>query len=146
MKIMKKLLVLVILFCTVSSFAQRERSPEARKAMMERLTKQTTPEDRAEIDAKQMTLRLDLTSSQEKQVKDALIAHYSEGKAKRQSIKKSDKKISDEERQKMRVERLDSQIALKAKMKTILNAQQYAKYSQMMERKKGKGKRRGKRK
>ena len=92
-----------------------------------------------------MTLKLDLSSEQQIEVKNTLLAHYKEGEDKMTAARKSGKKMTDEERQKIRAERLDAQIALKAKMKTILNDEQYAKFSQMMERKMHKGKRRGKR-
>jgi hypothetical protein len=67
-------------------------------------------------------------------------------KERKDAVRRSDKRLTPEERTKMKSEHLDAQIALKAEMKTILNNEQYAKYSQMMERKmknrRGKGKRR----
>ena len=59
--------------------------------------------------------------------------------------KEAIKSMSEEERHKFKLEFLDAQIALKEKMKGILNSEQYTKYSQMMDRKmksrRGKGKR-----
>ncbi|WP_299117532.1 hypothetical protein [uncultured Winogradskyella sp.] len=141
---MKKLLVLALALCTFTGFAQKDKS-EKKKALMERLTKNSSPEERAEMQTKQMALRLDLSQKQQTQVQEVLLAHYKEGQGKMDMDKKSRKEMSDEELKKMRSERLDAQIALKAKMKTILDDEQYAKFSQMMERKMHKGKRRGKR-
>ncbi|SHH03019.1 magnesium transporter CorA family protein [Winogradskyella jejuensis] len=130
---MKKLLILALSLCTFLGFAQ-QNNPEKKKALMERLTKSRTPQERAEIQAKQLTLKLDLSEQQQTQVLDILTSHYAEGEGKIDANKKNRKEMSDDDRHKMQTERLDAQIALKAKMKDILNDEQYAKYSQMMER------------
>ncbi|GGI55717.1 hypothetical protein [Winogradskyella haliclonae] len=144
---MKKLLVLALALCTFTSYAQEIEKEKMSNAIKKRMIKKgkASPEDRAEIDSKKMTLKLDLSNKQQIEVKNALLAHYKEGKDKMNAARKSGKEMTDEERQKIRAGRLDAQIALKAKMKTILDDEQYAKFSQMMERKMHKGKRRGKR-
>lgn len=135
---MKKLLIIALALVTVSGFAQVDKE----KVMMERLTRksQKSPEERAQIETKQLTLKLDLTEKQQSQVEETLVAHHAEGNAKMAKNKKAMKEMSDDERHKLQVARLDAQIALKEKMKGILNAEQYAKYSQMMERKMKRGK------
>ncbi|MBT8246112.1 MAG: hypothetical protein HKP48_11955 [Winogradskyella sp.] len=141
---MKKLLVLALTLCTLTGFAQKDKS-DKKKDLMERLAKRPSPEERAEIQTKQMALRLDLSDKQQTQVQELLLAHYKDSYDKIDIDKTPVKDMTQEERQKMRIARLDSQIELKASMKTILDDTQYAKYSQMMERKMQKGKKRGKR-
>ena len=96
------------------------------------------PQDRAQLEAKKMTLHLDLTSDQQSKVEAILLNHYTEGKAKRDSMKKT-KKPSEEERLAMRNDMLDAQIELKREMKGILNAEQYEKYEKMQGRRLQKG-------
>ena len=101
-----------------------------------------SPEARAEIQSKQLTLQLDLSEKQQVQVQNVLLKHYTEGKAKRDANRKSDKKLTEEQKTALKSERLDAQIALKAEMKTILNAEQYVKYSESIKRRGKKKKRR----
>lgn len=139
---MKKLLIIALALVTVSGFAQVDKE----KVMMERLTRksQKSPEERAQIETKQLTLKLDLTEKQQSQVEETLVVHHAEGNARMAKNKKAMKEMSDDERHELQVARLDAQIALKEKMKGILNAEQYSKYSQMMERKMKIGKGTGK--
>ncbi|MFD1062107.1 hypothetical protein ACFQ1Q_02520 [Winogradskyella litorisediminis] len=139
---MKKLLILVLTLSTFVGFSQRNKE-DRKKEFTERFTKRNTksPEHRAEIQSKQMTLRLDLSSAQQSQVQAALLEHFTKAEEKKMAIKTSDKKLTEDERMAMKSEALDAQIALKAKMKTILNEEQYKKYSQMVNRKMKPGKR-----
>lgn len=143
---MKKLLILALALTTFIGFAQKKNTEDRKRDLMERFTKRgpKSPEHRAEIESKQMTLRLDLSETQQSQVKSALLTHFTEMEGKRKAFKKSEKKPTADEVTAMKSEVLDAQIALKSKMKTILNAEQYQKYSQMMERKMKVGKRKGK--
>lgn len=131
---MKKFAIIALAVFTLTGFAQ-DKQEENRKSLNERFTKRVTqsPEDRAKIESKQMTLRLDLSKDQQMQVEKALVNHYSEAQNKGELDKKTIKNMSDEKRQDMKINRLDSAIALKEKMKSILNENQYAKYSQMLE-------------
>ncbi|RNC87629.1 MAG: hypothetical protein ED556_00100 [Winogradskyella sp.] len=142
---MKKLLILALSLYTLGGFAQ-EKSEEKKKTLMERLTKNPkSPEQRAEVATKHLTLKLDLTKDQQSKVQELLSAAYTEGKNKMDAKKSKGKELTEAERHNMQVERLDAQIALKEKMKGILNAEQYAKYSEMMDRKMKRRKQRRKR-
>lgn len=140
---MKKLVIIALSLCTFIGLAQEGK----KEAMTERLTKrkEQSPENRAEIETKQLALKLDLSKNQQSVVRKALLDHHTEGNAKMLKNKEAIKSMSEEERHKFKLEFLDAQIALKEKMKGILNAEQYTKYSQMMDRKmksrRGKGKR-----
>lgn len=143
---MKKLLIIAIALCTLTSVAQGERKGRKHHPREggEKLEK-VSPEDRAKLQSKQMTLRLDLSDQQQKRIETTLLAQYKAGKAKMEAHKASKTKLTKEQRIQLRSDRVDAQIALKRKMKSILNAEQYKKYEQGMKRRQGKGPR-GKRK
>lgn len=145
---MKKLLIIAITLFTATVFAQPGKQAKMKDAMDKHMARQGkgSPETRAEIKSKQLTLQLDLSESQQSQIKSALLAHFTDEQEKRDEFRKSDTKPTEEERTAMKSEALDAQIELKRKMKSILNADQYAKYSQMMERGMKNRKRKGKRK
>lgn len=129
---MKKIVIIALALCTLTGFAQKNKSDNSSSILKERISK--NPDNRAKVETKQLTLSLDLTNEQQAQVEDAFLAHYSDLKAKRmEQEKKVGKEMSNEERKQKRLDRLDDAIALKAKMKTILNEQQYAKYSEIIE-------------
>ncbi len=126
---MKKLiLVAFVLLCNIS-IAQSRKSIEM------------TPEQVAEIQTKKMTLDLDLSSNQQKDVKALLL----EEAKKREALKKEmnarsqeEKKFSSDEKYKKQLEILDNQIELKAKMKKILNPEQMAKWEEKQNQRKEK--------
>lgn len=145
---MKKLLIAVLALSTSVIFAQDLNQQKMSNAIKKRMIKKGkgSPEDRSDFETKHLALKLDLTKDQQKEVKSALLAHYSENNAKMKERRNSKVKPTPEERKKMRLARMDSQIDLKAKMKSILSAEQYTKYSEMFERKMEKKKRRKNRK
>lgn len=142
---MKKLLVIIVTLSTLTGVAQEHRrghrfSKEAREKRAD-----ISPEDMAKLQSKHLTLRLDLSDQQQKQVESVLVAHLKKGKAKRDAFKASENKPSKDELKQLRLDRLDAQIALKREMKDILNAEQYEKYEQGLKRRQGKGPRGGRR-
>ena len=74
---MKKLVIIALSLCTFIGFAQEGK----KEAMMERLTKrkEQSPENRAEIETKQLALKLDLSKNQQSEVREAffLLVRYS---------------------------------------------------------------------
>ncbi|MDO1499694.1 hypothetical protein Q2T40_06060 [Winogradskyella maritima] len=129
---MKKLIVLAIAFCTLSVTAQEKRKTWDEFKKERGITDQNlTPEERATLESKRMTLQLDLSADQQQKVEATLAEHYKAGKATRDAMKK-DRKPTNEERMAMRNSMLDAQIALKQKMKSILDKVQYARYEKMM--------------
>lgn len=146
---MKKIIVAVLLLCTVQMNAQdqdrfqkmdKERK-EFRKAM-----KDMTPEQIAELRTKKMTLALDLSDAQQQQVFALNTRMAKEKKQKmkaRQLAKESKKEFTSDEKFAMMNERLDAQIAYKKDIKQILNKEQYERWEKMQARK-GKRKHKGK--
>jgi protein CpxP len=144
---MKKLLVIAIALCTLTSVAQQERrnGKHQPREVGGRLDN-VSPEERAKLQSKQMTLKLDLTNQQQEKIESVLLANYKEGKSKMDAHKASGTKPTKEERTQLRLDRVDAQIALKREMKSILNAEQYKKFEQGMKHRQGrssKGKKRG---
>lgn len=93
-------------------------------------------EEIAQLKTKKLTLALDLTSAQQSEIQALELQNAKAMKqkmAERKKMKeKNDKeKPSKEERLAFMNERLDRQIAHKAKMKSILSAEQYAKWEKM---------------
>jgi hypothetical protein len=140
---MKKLCIIAIAFITLQATAQ-DQKPTLTKAKVERMNSDMSPEDIAQIQTKKMTLELDLDESQQKQV-NALLLEEAKARAEKKAAYSKIKEDADakaaitkEDRVKMMNERLDKQIEMKAKMKNILNADQYAKWEQKMTEKTGK--------
>ena len=121
---MKKLLIIALALVTIQVSAQERGERKGKFADF-------TPEEMAQLQTKKMTLALDLSEAQQREVSAINLENAKARKAKmktRKARKDADKKPSKEEMLKMKNERLDAQIATKQKMKTILNAEQYAKW------------------
>jgi hypothetical protein len=139
---MKKIILIVLALVTIQVSAQ-ERKQEFRKGeRKERINKfkDFSPEEVAELQTKRMTLDLDLTSSQQKQIQKLNLENAIDRKAKmeeRQAQMKdgNKEKPSKEDRLKMMNERLDKQIEMKQKMAKILNSDQMEKWEKMKNRK-----------
>jgi len=122
---MKNLIIAVFVFITWTSFPQQNRSErcEHNKEMKQR-GNSLTPEQRAELSSKRMTLQLDLNESQQKKLYAVELEHAKLRNTRFQS-KKNKSELNDEERFKLKTERLDIQIAIKKDMKSILTEKQY---------------------
>lgn len=132
MKQVKKLvgfLVLALGFATVT-MAQEHRKEKRHEKM--------SVEQQTELAVKKMTLKLDLTPSQQHKIKPLLAKQIQERKAmheKRRDMKDQDKKPSSDEHFNRMNARLDKQIAFKAEMKQILDARQYERFEKMAAKK-----------
>ncbi|MFD2725399.1 hypothetical protein [Hyunsoonleella rubra] len=146
---MKKLLILA-----VAIFAVQMTSAQAKERGQKAMD--LSAEEMATIQTKKMTLFLDLNKSQQDNVYQVNLenaklrkAHMAERKAKKESAEAT--KPSKEERVAMMNKMLDHKIAVKAKMKDILNDEQYEKWEKAQARRhakmkeKAKNKRKGKR-
>lgn len=141
---MKKLVMIMIAVATLQVSAQ-EQKRDVRKARMESKTSYS-PEEMAQLQAKKMTLTLDLSEKQQKEMSALFLEQaklrQSKKEALLQSKGKEDKKnFSKEERFKMANARLDQQIAMKKKVKSILSTEQYEKWGKMNEKRDQQGKR-----
>lgn len=151
---MKKLFLIALALVTLQVSAQNDTSEPRRGDRMQKADrfKDMTPEEMAELQTKRMTLQLDLTEAQQKQVQKLQLENAKERKARMEArqAKKQDgtgKQLSKEERLAMENARLDKQIEMKKKMKQILNDDQYTKWEMQMERRQNRphGDRNGKR-
>lgn len=139
---MKKLILIALALITIQVSAQN-RNQEFRKGeRKERINKfkDFSPEEMAQLQTKRMTLDLDLTPSQQKQIQKLNLENAKDRKAKmetRQARMKdvNAEKPNKEERLKMMNERLDKQIEMKQKMSKILNSDQMEKWESIHNRK-----------
>jgi len=130
---MKKIVIVLMIFAGVTAIAQK-----GERGNRERM-KSFTPEQTASLQTKKATLALDLSDSQQVQMKALLLDNAKMRQSKmedRKAKKESDdsKKPSSEERYAVANERLDHQIAQKAKLKNILSDEQFAKWEKMQHR------------
>ncbi len=140
---MKKLVMILIAFATLQLSAQ-EQKREMRKDRTESKM-DYSPEEIAQLKAKKMTLKLDLNDKQQREVSSIFLeeAKFRADKKSGMSKDKAEQSMSNEERLKMKNERLDRQIAMKKKMKTILSAEQYEKWEKMGAKRGHKGEHKG---
>ncbi|WP_179344102.1 hypothetical protein [Winogradskyella ursingii] len=145
---MKNLLVIALALVTLNGVAQeRKKDSKDRKDRMERM-KDITPTEIADLKSKKLTLALDLSEAQQKEVYQLILTDATEHqkmRAERIANKTEDAKPTKEEMVKMRNQKLDQLIEMKRKMKSILNAEQYEKFEKMSHRNR-KGKRNHRRK
>ncbi|GAA3587152.1 hypothetical protein Q4Q39_19415 [Flavivirga amylovorans] len=127
---MRKLIVIAIALISIQAIAQTDkRDRPERSQKMNNLS----AEEMATLKTKKMTLFLDLNESQQTKVQKINLENTTlrktmmeEHKARRANG--TAQRPTKEERLKMENAKLDHQIAMKAKMKKILNKEQYAKW------------------
>ena len=148
---MKKLFLIALALVTIQVSAQNKKQGTRNGDRTEKGQRMSdfTPEEMAQLQTKKMTLDLDLTASQQKQIEKLNLENAKTRKSKmeaRQANRKDGKgeKLNKEERLARMNERLDNQMEMKAKMKKILNDEQFTKWEAISTRKhdkKPKGKR-----
>ena len=136
---MKKIVTLLVL---AVGFTLTTQAQKGKRNNLEKLTvKQQT-----ELAVKKMTLKLDLTSSQQRQIRPLLADRIAKRKVmheKRKAMKESAKmrkELSATERFEKKSQLLDRKIAFKAEMKRVLNKQQYERFEKISARKMHKAK------
>ncbi|MDD7888181.1 hypothetical protein [Flavivirga sp. 57AJ16] len=127
---MRKLIIIAIALISIQAIAQTERRDRSERAQK---MNNLSAEEIATLKTKRMTLFLDLNESQQKEIqkinlenatlRKTMMAQYKARKANGTA-----QRPTKEERLKMENARLDHKIAMKAKMKSILNKEQYAKW------------------
>lgn len=147
---MKKLILIAIAFIGLQVTAQQQKRQGPNKGERSEKMMNLSAEEAATLQTKKMTLALDLNESQQKEIQkinlenaEARKAHMAERKAKKEAG--TAEKPSKEERLKMMNAMLDRKIEVKAKMKEILNEEQYSKWEKA-QAKKGAKKKHGKEK
>lgn len=145
---MKKLVIIALAFFALQVTAQDQRKRHHNKERGQKMMN-LSAEEMATLQTKKMTLHLDLNESQQAKIHKLNLENATKRKAimEARKAKKENgdsEKPSKEERLKMMNDRLDYQIAMKAKMKDILNDEQYAKWEKAQARKMHKAKNRKK--
>jgi protein CpxP len=137
---MKKMLLAAILMTGLTSFAQvkTDNTKKGETVQKERLT----PEQRNSLRVKDLTLKLDLNAQQQQE----FTKMFAEDAAKRAEMakqfkdkKSGEKKLTADEKFAMKNKMMDERIARKAKIKTILNAEQFARWESMQKDRMPKG-------
>jgi len=124
---MKKLLIAALLFVGIASFAQ-ENDQQPQREQRERLT----PEERSERQLKKITTELSLDANQQAQVKQLLADRNAKAEKLREARKdKKDgnAKLTADEKEAFKKAAATEKEANDAKMKAILNADQYKKWT-----------------
>lgn len=151
---MKNLLIIAMALISIQAIAQGEKKERVNNQERAHRMSTLSAEDMATLQTKKMTLHLDLNEAQQAKIKAMNLENATLRKARMEAhrAKKESgemQKPTQEERLKMANAKLDHQIAMKAKMKTILNAEQYAKWenaqAKMTHQKKGMRHKEGKR-
>jgi protein CpxP len=133
---MKKLFIAALLFVGVASFAQDADQKPTREPR-----EKLTPEQRNEKHLQKLTTDLNLDANQQTQVKQLLAERSAKGeklKEERKNRKDSDTKPTAAERDAFKKQMIAEKEGNDAKMKAILNADQYKKWTSMQEENKDK--------
>ena len=144
---MKKILIIAVALLALQVTAQEQQRERSNKQGKSLKMMDLSAEDAAALQTKKMTLHLDLNKSQQAEIKKINLENATKRKAmmaERKARKESGEiqKPTQEQRLKMLNTKLDRKIAMKAKMKNILDKEQYAKWekAQMQNTKNGKNK------
>ncbi|WP_242412109.1 hypothetical protein [Flavobacterium sp. Root186] len=129
---MKKLFITALLFVGIVSFAQDINQKPARD-QREKLT----PEQRNEKHLQKLTSDLNLDKKQQEQVKQLLAERSTKAVKFRDSRKDSKTKPTDAEREAFKKQMTAEREANDTKMKAILNADQYTKWTALKKEHKG---------
>ncbi|MFV9552390.1 hypothetical protein [Algibacter sp. PT7-4] len=137
---MKKIIVIALALVSLQAIAQENKKEKRNKREMANKMMLLPAEDIAANKTKKMTLHLDLNESQQAKIYKINLENATKMKtimAERKAKKESGeaKKPTPEQRLKMQNAKLDHKIAMKAKMKDILNAEQFAKWEKIQHRK-----------
>ncbi len=130
-------MILALAFISLNAIAQEKRGDNKKQDRKEMRMQGSdfTPEQQATLQTKKMTLSLDLSQSQQKEVYTLNLTQAQERKANREAFKKAKKagqKPTSQERYDNMVARLDNQIYIKTKMKSILKSEQYTIWEESM--------------
>lgn len=123
-------MIIAIVLMSFVGFAQ-DKEVKTRKPPL-------TAEQRTELRVKELTLQLDLTAAQQKEIKQVLLETEKKRDAVREELiakRKSGVKPTDQERFDMKNKALDEKIALRDQMKKILKPEQFAKWEESREQK-----------
>lgn len=126
----------MIIFMALTTFAITAQNKDAvSKDHRGQLRENLTPEQRAELHTKKMTLALDLNDSQQQKVKQVFL-----DMAKNKPPRSSMKGMTDQQKFEAKSAMLDRRIAMKKQLKEILNDEQLAKWEKNLQSRSGQSK------
>jgi len=131
---MKNLMMIALLVFGLNSFAQ----DNGKKANNQNESEKMSVEQRNQLKLKKLTLDLSLTDSQQKEMSKIIIEQSAKREAaiaQRKADKEKGVKPTADERFAKENQMLDERIALKARVKKILNADQFEKWEKSNENK-----------
>ncbi|RMA57674.1 hypothetical protein [Ulvibacter antarcticus] len=136
---MKKLMTVALLLLFIGTYAQERRADKKEnKSEMQDNRPDFTPEQKAELATKKMTLHLDLTESQQVTV-NKLMLDQAKNRGSHAENREKRKDMTDAERFELKSKLMDEKIAFKKEMKSVLNDEQYQKWEKSKQnRRKGK--------
>lgn len=129
---MKKIIVIIALMAMTVAQAQQGRKGDRGERM-----KNVTSQEMATMQSKRMTLALDLSDHQEKEVYQVLFQQAEKRKANKLT-KEDREKLTDDQKKAKRIATIDNKIAVKRAMKKTLDSKQYSKWEKMMKNRKSK--------
>lgn len=121
---MKKIIFLFCLLFSVGLYAQRPAPSERPSHKTQHDRPDLTPDQIADLRVKELTLMLDLSEEQQKEIRSLELLAATERKEFEKQRREEDKP-SDESRFENRSKMLDKQIAMKNSMKKILTSEQF---------------------
>lgn len=127
---MKTFIAAALMLAATSTFAQ---------AKLEGRAQQLSAEQKTELQVKRMTLDLELTEKQQKEIKSLVLEQnqkLEERRKDRDQRREEMAKMTKDERFKMQSQALDEELAFQAKVKKILTDDQYVKWQAQRERRK----------
>lgn len=130
---MKNLIAVALLIVGMTGFAQEKVSKEDRKAQRAEMEK-LSPEQRSQLHLKELTLELDLTASQQKEMAKIIAEQDAKREAMKAEMKvkkETGKKPTTDEIFVMKNKMLDEKIALKEKVKKVLTPEQVEKWEKI---------------
>jgi hypothetical protein len=136
---MKKIILIAIAFVGLQVVAQGQKNQGNKNRGNHQKMMNLSAEEMATLQTKKMTLMLDLDASQQNEIKKINLENATKRKAmmaERKAKKESGEaqKPTQEQRYAMANAKLDHMIAAKAKMKKILNKEQFEKWEKAQKR------------
>ncbi|MBP0903234.1 hypothetical protein ACFSKN_14785 [Mariniflexile gromovii] len=133
---MKRLIIIALALISIQGFAQQERKERPNRGERTHRMSDLTPDEVANLQTKKMTLHLDLNASQQKEIYAMNLKNATKRKEMMATFKAKKEsgnmeKPTKEQRLAMENAKLDHQIATKAKMKSILNKEQFEKWEKV---------------
>ncbi len=134
---MKKVLIIFMALATFAVSAQNRNSE--RKEQHKEMKANLTPEQRADLKMKKMTLALDLNASQQQKVKQLILKAEND----RPATRPNRSEMTDAQKYEAKSAMLDRRIAMKKEMKEILTEEQMTKWESQQGHRRGQSRAKG---